>query len=90
MKKNYFIALFVGTHILFIVLQIHKHNTVMKLSFTKQKHEQKLATLTQEKQEKVQQLYVLKDRTSVKKFAQQKLGMKKITLNQVKKIHHDN
>ncbi len=86
MKRPYFITIFVATHIFFIFFQIHKHSKIIRLSYQKQKSEQKREQLVQRVQELTQQLHALKEKSSIKKFAQETLGMQKIKLSQVKKI----
>ena len=87
MKRKIFIPLFIGTHILFIFLQIYKHSQVIKLSYKKQKNEADRQLLAQKKQDLTHQLYALKNRSAIKKFAMNHLNMKKITLKQIKKIN---
>lgn len=86
MKRSYFISIFVATHVFFIFFQIHKHSKIIRLSYQKQKSEQKQEQLTQTVQELTHQLYALKEKSSIKQFAQDMLGMKKIKLSQVKKL----
>lgn len=86
MKKNYFITFFITAHIILIFLQVHKHTLFVKNSYTQQQCEKTLATLQEKKQALTQELYVLKDRETIKKFAQEKLNMRPYALNQVKKI----
>ena len=87
MKKSYFIIIFISTHIFFIFFQIHKHSRAIKLSYHKQKGEQKKERLSQKIQELTQRLYEKKERSSIKKFAKNTLNMRKIQLNQIKTIH---
>ncbi len=90
MKKNRFIILFIFFNILFIILQIYKHTLFIRFTYQKQKHETEWADLVQKKQELTQKLYTLTDRTHIKKYAQKKLKMRPMKLNQVKKLdHHD-
>jgi len=87
MKKNSFITLFITAHILLIFLQIHKHTLFIKNSYNHQQCEKKLATLQEKKQTLTQELYALKDRENIKKYAQDKLKMRPYALNQVKKLN---
>lgn len=90
MKRNTFIAMFITAHIVFIFLQVHKHTQFVTFTYARQKLEKKQNTLQQEKQLLTQQLYALKDRDTVKKFARKTLKMRPIRLNQVKKLtYHD-
>ncbi len=86
MKKNYFITTFITAHIILIVLQIHKHTLFIKNSYSQQQYEKKLVALTEKKQALTQELYALKDRENIKKYAQTKLNMHPYALNQVKKL----
>ncbi|MDP3889033.1 MAG: cell division protein FtsL [bacterium] len=89
MKKNSFIALFIATHIVFIVLQIHKHTLLIKESFRKQKKEKTKTTLEQQEQNLVHELYALRNQNNIKKFAEQKLNMKPVRLNQIKTLRNN-
>jgi len=86
MKKNYFITTFITAHIILIILQIHKHTLFIKNSYNQQQCEKKLIALTEKKQTLTQELYALKDRENIKKYAQAKLNMQPYALNQVKKL----
>jgi len=86
MKKPTFIILFIGTNIFFIFVQVYKQSQVIKLSYQKQKNEAEKEALSQKKDDLTQQLYALKNRTSIKKYAQNKLNMRKINLKQIKKL----
>ena len=86
MKRVTFVSLFILTHLFFIFFQINKHNQFISLSYTKQKYENEIKALTQKKQELAQNLYNLKKSSTIKKFAQEKLGMSGVNIKQVKKI----
>lgn len=86
MKKNSFITLFITAHIVLIFLQVHKHTLFIKNSYNHQQCEKKTVLLTEKKQTLTQELYALKDRDNIKKYAQNKLNMRPYTLNQVKKL----
>ena len=86
MKKKSFLTIFISAHIILIFLQIHKHTLFIKNSYNHQQCEKKLATLTEKKQTLTQELYALKDRENIKKYAQEKLHMRPYALNQVKKL----
>ena len=89
MKKVAFISLFIITHITFIFLQIHKHMAFIKQSFAKQKNERLLESLHEKKQEIINQFYALKNRATIKTFAQQNLQMNPIHLHQIKRLHNN-
>ncbi|HEX4068678.1 MAG TPA: hypothetical protein VHX42_01145 [Candidatus Babeliales bacterium] len=86
MKKNSFITLFITAHIVLIFLQIHKHTLFIKNSYNHQECDKKIAALTEKKQTLTQELYALKDRENIKKYAQDKLKMRPYALNQVKRL----
>jgi Tfp pilus assembly protein PilO len=86
MKKKAFIVLFLTVHVLFIVLQIDKQSRMVKLSYTKQKEEQTLKTLFHKKQALVNELYRLKNKQGIKKYAQTHLKMKPLKIKQVQRI----
>lgn len=86
MKKNSFIAFFITIHLVLIFLQVHKHTLFIKNNYKQQLYEKEIAVLTEKKQILTQQLYALKDRNTIKKFAYEKLKMRPYTLHQVKKI----
>jgi cell division protein FtsB len=89
MKKGKIIVTFMAMHIGFIFLQIHKHMRCIKLSFEKQKNEKLLAQLEKEKQELHNQLYALQNRAAIKEFAQEKLHLKTVSIDQIKRLPHD-
>ena len=89
MKKFYFVSAFITTHLFFIFFQIHKHSKVIRLSYCKQKYEQQKEIMTQKIQELTKNLYALKERSEIKKYAQETLKMKKMKLSQVKKLNLD-
>jgi cell division protein FtsL len=86
MKRPYFITIFVCTQVFLVFFQIHKHSKIIRLSYQKQKNEQKREELTHQIQALTQQLYRLKEQSSIKQFAQEQLGMKKIKISQIKKL----
>jgi hypothetical protein len=89
MKRGIFLTIFISTHITFVVLQIHKHSQFIKQSYRKQKNEQLRNKLLQEKQSLVHQWYALHNQDQIKEYAQKKLGMIAINLQQIKKLDHD-
>ncbi len=86
MKKTLFIAVFIGAHIIFIFLQIHKHSQVIHYSYEKQKKETQKNNLIQKRQLVEQQQYAIKNRSTIKQFAGNVLRMKKVKLSQIKKL----
>ena len=84
MKKAYFIALFVGMHIIFIILQIHKQSSFIKLSYDKQRLEKEKRELLAQKDTLTQQLSQLQDHDVIKQFALNELNMKQVSLKQIR------
>jgi hypothetical protein len=89
MNKQLFIVIIIGLHISFILLQIHKQSYVMQLSYQKQKKEKFKQELIEKKNTLTQQLQIVHNRSTIKKFAEKNLGMKKISLNQIKQMPHE-
>jgi hypothetical protein len=86
MKRSPIIPLFIGVHLLCMVLQIYKHSLFVQASYTKQKNELDRESLIQERQRLTQELQVLKNRNSIKQYAQAK-QMKTLRLNQIKRLN---
>jgi cell division protein FtsL len=89
MKKISFLTFFITAHIVLIFLQVHKYTLFIKNSYNQQQCEKTIATFTNKKQTLTQELYALKDRENIKRYAQNKLGMRPYALNQVKKLHYE-
>jgi hypothetical protein len=87
MKRSPIIPLFIGIHLLCMVLQIYKHSLFVQASYTKQKNELEREILIQEKQRLTQELQVLKNRNSIKQYAQAKLHMDTLRLKQIKRLN---
>lgn len=86
MKKPHFAIIFLGAHVAFILLIIHKQNLFINLSYEKQKKEQLRTTLKEQKQQLLQQHYALSNHKDIKGFAHTQLTMEPITMAQVKKL----
>lgn len=86
MKARPFIATFIGVHVIFIFLQIHKHSQIIKHSYALQKNEQTKQLLVKKKQALTHQLYAGKNRSAIKDIAIAQLHMKPIQLRQIKTI----
>lgn len=78
--------MFVGVHVFFIVFQIDKQSRMVRLSYNKQKDEQEFTALKNKKQALINKLYVLKNKKTIKEYANAHLGMKPLKLNRVKRI----
>lgn len=89
MKKKTFIIIFLTVHVLFIALQIDKQSRMVKLSYTKQKAEQTIKTLSNQKQALVNKLYMLKNKHEIKTYAHTHLKMKPLKIKQVQRIPAD-
>jgi hypothetical protein len=76
-------------HVTFIFLQIHKHAQFIQASYRNQKNEQLMAKLSHEKEQRMHKLYALQNKDSIKQYAQRKLAMSSVRLNQIKKISDD-
>ncbi len=90
MKRNVFALLFVGTHIIFIVLQIHRHTLYIKYSYQKQKNEKIYENLLKEQEMLTYELHTLHNNETIKKYAQNELGMMPTNLKHIKKVAHEN
>lgn len=90
MKRNLFALLFVGTHIVFIILQIHRHTLYIQYSYQKQKNEKMYENLLKEQEMLAYELHTLHSNEAIKKYAQNDLGMMPTNLKQIKKVAHEN
>lgn len=86
MKKHWFVALFICTHIFFTFLNVHKNSNVVKQIYRKQHQEKLKEELLHKKQQLTHELYIIQQRSQIRKFAQEKLNMVDVSLNQIKKI----
>lgn len=86
MKKTTFIATFIGAHIVFIVLQIHKSNLITQQSYQKQKNERAKLELVQRSQELTHKKSQLLSHAHVTEFARDHLNMKPVNLTRIKKM----
>jgi hypothetical protein len=89
MRRSAFVAIFFGSQLLFVLLQIHKHILITSLSYHKLKRESDKMALLKQKQDLINQWYQVTDPDAVKTFAEEHLHLKSISLTQVKKISHD-
>lgn len=86
MKKQWFIPIFVGTHILFVFLIVHKNSNIIKQTYRKQHQEKIKEQLVQKKQQLTHQLYLAQHRSNARKFAVEKLHMTDVKIDQIKKL----
>lgn len=90
MKRNIFALLFVGTHIIFIVLQIHRHSLYIQYSYQKQKNEKMYENLLKEQEMLAYELHTLHNSEAIKQYAQNQLGMMPANLQHIKRVLHEN
>ncbi|MCL4229755.1 cell division protein FtsL [Candidatus Dependentiae bacterium] len=86
MNSRNLLMLFIGIHLCFPILHIHKHSQVVKYSYTKQKLERELETLNKKREQLVLHLHELKSPDSIRQFAKNDLGMTHVSLQQIKKL----
>lgn len=86
MEHNRLLLLIVViSNISFIILHIHKYNTIAQLNDLKQNHQLSLAALTQQKDSLAQELCDLHDRKTIMRYAQQYLDMAPVCVDQILK-----
>ncbi len=86
MQRSFFIAIFVGIHIAFVLLLIAKQSRFIELSYEKQRQEQLLRDLSHRKNELQQQLYQQTNPTTIAKRATSELAMKPLRLKQIRQV----
>lgn len=87
MKKNFFIATFVGTQLLFTFLIIYKNSHIINQTYHKQHQERKKEELLRKKQQLTELLYrTKKNHRDIKAFATAQLKMTDVKLSQIKKL----
>lgn len=89
MKRSAFISLFFGTHLLFIIVQIHKHTLITKFSYQEGKLGAEKQQWINKKRSLNNQWLMITDRSAVKDFVEQQLHLQPLSLSQIKKIHYD-
>lgn len=90
MKRTVFVLLFIGTHIIFIALQIHRHSAYIQYSYQKQKNEKMYENLLKEQEMLAYELHTLHNSENIKNYAQNELNMMPTTLRHIKKVPHEN
>ena len=86
MKKISFFTLFLSIHICFIALYIYKHTISIKHTYTTQKLQTHIQTLSLKKQNLIQTLYHMQNHEIIQEHAKQN-GFKKIKLSQISRVH---
>lgn len=84
MKKTIFFTLFICLQIFFIFWHIYQESNYIQLSYQNQKQEQKIKELKTKKEKLTQKLLAHQDPMQIKEFAQTKLAMKKVKLDQIR------
>ena len=83
MTKSKFFTILFAISIIFVFIKIYQHNQVVKLSYEKQRLENKTINLKKKKDQLLIELYTLKDPQKVKQIAQEKFGMQPLKLSQI-------
>lgn len=86
MAKQTFLITALTCNVLFIIILIHKKHVVTETSYIKKHQEQELAHLTQQEKQLQQQLCMLQDQRTVKKYAQSHLRMVPLASASVRKL----
>lgn len=88
-RTKKYVLFFIVINILFIFLLIYKQSLFTKTSYEQQVLEQERNDLRDEEMTLTQQLYQLKNPKKINDYATKNLGMKKMSLQQAKKISAD-
>lgn len=89
MRPKVFFIVFIALQPLFIFLHIYRNNSFIRLNFAYQKNLSLKNNLMKKKEQLCQQLAQLQNKQEIKKYAQNFLGMEKITkLRKIKKLDH--
>lgn len=86
MKRSVFISLFIGVHVVFVLLVIHKQNAFIALSYDKQRKEKMIAQLKETKKLLEREQYALTAHERVKTFASKELGMEPMSIKQLRTL----
>jgi cell division protein FtsL len=86
MRKSPFILVVIGVNLFFVFFLVYKNSHIVELSFQKQQLEKNKALLLKEKDRLQQQLCVVQNKKTIKKFAKKELAMKKINPKQIKSL----
>ena len=85
-KNNFLLYSFIAINLIFIFLQIHKQSYLVKMYYEKQRLEKEKEQLIQKQNNLTQQIYELKNLNNIMKYSSDNLNMKKVKLNQIKKL----
>lgn len=89
MKKKTILFIFIAGHLVFVFLKIHEQSRVVGLNYENQRLTKQKNELIAYKNGLEQKLCALRDLTAVKLFAQKKLGMQRIRIDQLKQLAAD-
>ena len=83
MTRTKFFTIFFLMSLVFIFTKIYQHNLFIRLSYEKQRLENKKNELKKRKNELLIQLYTLKNQEEVKRIVQEKFDMQPLQLSQI-------
>ncbi len=86
MNTKPLIITIIAANLCFIVLHVHKYNTIIELHHTQQQLQKELTQLQQKKGQLQQELTLLQDTKAITQYVQKHLHMKPITQRQVRTI----
>lgn len=86
MKKSIVLFCIVGINIIILFSWVYQNNSLVKLSFEKQKYEKIKASLFKEKERLQQQLCHAQSKATIKKFAKNELKMGKMKPHNIKTV----
>lgn len=85
-NKRSFLILFTTLNIIFIAAQVYKHTRIVQLNYAQSKLLTDARTSEHTIESLRQQICAHKDITAIKKYAQEELHMKPLSLTKVKRI----
>lgn len=88
-KKYISLYIFIMVNLSFIFLYIYKNNTIIALSFEKQKEEKYRDSLREKKNKLMQKLCLIQNKMHIKQFAQKQLQMEPISLKQIRTLTYE-
>lgn len=86
MKKIKLMYIVIVTHVLFIFLHVYKHAKIVTAHYHLEQHNTTYKTLKKEKLSLQEEWYTIQNPEYLQNYARKYLAMKKIRLNQIKKI----
>lgn len=85
-RTKLWLAVFVGANILMILLQIYKQAVFVQYAYTQQRLEREKKQLIKHKAQLISELHAQQAHAKVRRFATEKLGMRKVELKQIRKM----